>query len=392
MRRQLACALCVVAAAFIVASCSSSNPSSVSGDPTVGSMTPADGATDIGLVQRVEVEFSEALDPATVTDTTLVVTARGVTGFVEYDESSDTVTFTPDTLYAANSWFDVALSGDVTDIEGNAMGQDEASSFQTGVFDCAHLTDYMEPNNSIAQAFPIEIGRTYRSLTGCDSDTDFFEFTLDDTAMVLSQATFKRANDEHCRVYLRRSTGEDYTYSGANVNDGSFLGGFFTLYPGTYYVEMHGHAGYEDWVLYDFGITTSQPCEDDGYEDNDFFDEATPIAPGQHTNLRGCRVDRDYYSFQADAGETITLTFEVQQGGVDTRQIRHLRTYAREPGAVRGLGGSSDHPGRRDGVGHPLCLRPLLVRRVRVRHGCQRGGLAHTGSTKATGGLTCHRN
>jgi methionine-rich copper-binding protein CopC len=335
MKRQMAIALCV-AAAFVVASCSStSNPSSVPADPTVDSMSPADGATDVGLIQRVEIGFSEAIDPATVNGTTLVVTARGVTGSVEYDESSDTVTFTPDTLYAASSWFDVVVSGEVADLEGNLMGQDETSSFQTGVLDCAHLTDYMEPNESIAQAAHIELARTYRTLSGCDSDTDFFEFTLTATAKVLPLAEFKRANDELCYVYIRRYTGEDYGYMGSYVDDDNFLGGSYTLMPGTYYAEVVGTGGYEDYILYDFSVNTTTPCDDDAYEDNDFFDEATPIAPGLHTNLRGCRVDRDYYSFQADAGETITLTFEVQQGGVDTRQygiygpaLENLELYA----------------------------------------------------------------
>jgi hypothetical protein len=322
MRKQLVCVLCVVVAAFVVTSCSStSSPSSVPADPTVESTSPPDGATDVGLVERVEVEFSEALDPATVSDTTLVVTARGVDGFVDYDESSHTVTFTPDTLYAASSWFDVAVSGDVADLDGNALGQDETSSFETGVFDCAHLTDYMEPNDSIGEAAPIELARVYRTLSGCDNDTDFFEFTLEDTVKVLPLARFKRANDEMCYVYIRRYTGEDYGYMGSGVDDGDFLGGSYTLMPGTYYAEVVGQGGYEDYILYDFSVDTTDPCDDDDYEDNDFFDEATPISAGTMEGLLGCRVDRDYYAVHVDAGETITVTVTTHTGGTGTRQV-----------------------------------------------------------------------
>ncbi|MFH1690861.1 MAG: Ig-like domain-containing protein [Candidatus Eisenbacteria bacterium] len=321
MSKLLARALCLAAILFVVASCSStSDPSSVSGDPTVESLSPADGATDVGLVKRIEVEFSEAIDPATVNDTTLVITERGIEGFVEYDESSHTVTFTPDTLYAANSWFDGVVSDDVTDMSGHALAQTEAFSFQTGAFDCAHLTDYMEPNESIAQAAPIELARTYRTLSGCDSDTDFFEFTLTDTAKVLPLARFKRANHEVCFLYIRRYTGGEYGYIGSSVEDGDFIGGGYTLLPGTYYAEVMAQGGYEDYVLYDFSVNTMTPCHDDAYEDNDFFDEATPISPGTSENLRGCTVDKDFYAVHADSGQLITLTVDAHTGGTDTRQ------------------------------------------------------------------------
>jgi len=312
---------CIAAIALTLVSCSSSSdPASVPTNPTVDSISPANGATNVSLVEQVGIEFSEPVDPATVDETTLTVSERGVDGFVDYDESTQTATFTPDTLYAANTWFDVLLSGDIEDLAGEPIGSDVTTSFRTGALECGNLTDHAEPNNSIATATPIEIGRTYRSLTGCDNDTDFFEFTIDETARVHPLASFKRASAENCRLYFRRSADEDYSYWGATTNDGSTLGGYFTFNPGTYYVEVLGHEGYEDWVLYDFSITTSEPCVDDGYEDNDFFGDATPIASGLHTGLRGCRVDRDYYSFHADAGDTITLTFDVQEGGVDTRQ------------------------------------------------------------------------
>jgi len=324
MARRFIFLFCAAALAFALASCSSSSdgPSSVSGDPTVDSTSPADGATDVGLVKRVEIEFTEAMDPTTVDETTLTVAERSIYGFVEYDEATDTATFTPDTLYAPNSWFDVTVSGRIKDLDGDSLGQDETSSFQTGAFDCAHLTDHAEPNNSIAEATPIEIGRTYRSLTGCETDTDLFEFTIDDTLKVFPLAEFKRAN-EWCYVHMKRYTGEDYGFMGGNVEAGDFVGGIYTLMPGTYYVEVADDGGgFEEWILYDLTVTTGDPCNDDAYEDNDFFDEASPITPGLHEDLRGCRVDSDYYSFHVDAGQTITMTVDAHTGGTTTRQYR----------------------------------------------------------------------
>jgi hypothetical protein len=314
-------AVCLVSAVLLVSCSSTSDPVSASSDPTVDSTSPADGATDVGLIDRVEVMFSEAMDPATVRDTSLVVTARGIEGFVEYDDSSHAAIFTPDTLYTAGAWYDVFVSGGISDLEGNALGHAETLSFQAGTLDCAHMQDYAEPNDAIAQATHVEVGEISHTLSGCDGDTDFFEFTLDDTAYVSARVECKRGVDEWCYGYLRRHTGEDYTHTGKHINTGEHMNVGFTLHPGTYYFEFYGQGGYEDYLLYDFTVTTSDPCDDDAYEDNDFFDEATPVTPGSYTDLQTCYVDRDYFAFQVDAGETIAVTVDAHTGGGATRWI-----------------------------------------------------------------------
>jgi hypothetical protein len=311
--RILFLALLSTVALTLVSCSSSSNPSSAGQNPTVEATTPADGATDVGLVQPVEIQFSEALDPATVDESTLVVSARGLTGYVEYDDSSHTASFTPDTLYAENSSFDVTVSGDIKDLAGNAIGSDVTTSFQTGAFDCAHLEDSMEPNDSIEQAAPVEMGRTYHTLTGCGDDSDFFKFTLASAAEIHCVARYKQSAGQRSYIYFLRHTGEDYDYVGADINDGDLLETYYTFLPGTYYLEIAGDPGYTDWVLYDLSVAETAPCPDDAYEDNDFLDEATPIVPGIYEDLRGCNADRDYYSFHVDSGQTITFSVEVQE-------------------------------------------------------------------------------
>ena len=60
--------------------------------------------------------------------------------------------------------------------------------------------------------------------------------------------------------------------------------------------------------VYFFGVGDGEPCADDAYEDNDFLDEAQPIAIGLTTDLTGCYLDADYYTFEVEAGQTVTLT------------------------------------------------------------------------------------
>ena len=316
--RLIAAMLALATCAFLI-SCSSTSGPSEPADPTVVSVSPADGATDVGLVEQIVIRLSEDMDAATINDTTLVVTARGLEGWVEYDEDERAATFTPDTLYAAESWFDVVVSDGMTDDDGNPLGAPETLSFQTGVFDCAHLDDHMEPNDSIGDAVSVELYRTYRTLTGCGSDTDFYRFTLQETAKILPLAEFKHADNELCYVYIRRADGGDYSYIGSRTDTGDFIGGSSTLLPGTYLIEVVGEGGYEGYVVYDFSLDTTDPCEDDTYEDNDFFDEAAPVAPGTLTGLIGCRLDRDYYAVDLNAGERLTATIETVAPTATTR-------------------------------------------------------------------------
>ena len=110
----------------------------------------------------------------------------------------------------------------------------------------------------------------------------------------------------------------------------------FSFNPGTYVLRIFGHDD-PVYVLYDLVLETSAPCEDDEYEDNDFIDEAVPIAPGTITGLRACWLDADFYTFDVVAGQTVTLTATQHQhdGSPDSR----MRIY--DPSGS-GVSGDSD--------------------------------------------------
>lgn len=92
--------------------------------PTINSTSPSDGAINVVLNTKVTVNFSEAIDPDTVTsgsvslnDDTAGTTVAGSRQFV----NPSTVVFSPNADLAANSDHTLTLSGAITDLAGNAL-------------------------------------------------------------------------------------------------------------------------------------------------------------------------------------------------------------------------------------------------------------------------------
>jgi len=107
--------------------------------PTVTSVTPPDGATDVALSTSVKIAFSEAIDAATINGNTVQLkTAAGATvaGAVTYDPATWTATFTPSAALADTSVYTVVVKGStgtdvVRDLAGNALAADFTSIFTT---------------------------------------------------------------------------------------------------------------------------------------------------------------------------------------------------------------------------------------------------------------------
>ncbi|WDE10118.1 Ig-like domain-containing protein [Thalassomonas haliotis] len=106
--------------------------------PTVQMITPADGASDVSLVNNpVVVTFSESLRPNTVNSATVEFFANGSRLFPSRSLSSDNRTlFINDTL-PANSLITVVLTDGIQDLSGNALSNftsefTSASALDTG--------------------------------------------------------------------------------------------------------------------------------------------------------------------------------------------------------------------------------------------------------------------
>jgi len=328
---------CLLIACLAVVSCSSSDGGPGPGDttpPDVSQMNITDGETGVSLVQRISVTFSEDMDETTIDSTSVLVRGRAPVGYVEYDDATRTATFTPDTLYAAETWHSFVLGGDIADEAGNQIEPD-TTDFETGPMDCAHLDDYMEPNDVCEEAAEFELDRWYRSITMCpDNDEDWYVFTVTETTMVTILNRFEHADNKNWAQYFTRSDDEWYTSTGFSPESGDSADySHFTFHPGTYYLRTTSQT--DSYILADLKLETGEPCQDDQYEDNDFPDEAEPITEGTITGLRACWLDRDFFSIDLQDGEMITVT--VTSGPSDgTRRINFYRPDQSNAGGPTG--------------------------------------------------------
>jgi hypothetical protein len=99
--------------------------------PTVVSVTPGDEAADVELDTKIVIEFSEPLDPKTVTAANIQILdgTSEVAGELVY--AAGKVTFTPADPLALLAPYTVSVTTGVTDEEGAAMLADATSRFTT---------------------------------------------------------------------------------------------------------------------------------------------------------------------------------------------------------------------------------------------------------------------
>ena len=91
--------------------------------PVVESTAPADGATGVALDVQIEVVFSEAMNPDTITADSFAVfdSSTGVAGAVSYISDTNTAIFTPDSQLASYRTYNVNLNNTISDTSGNSL-------------------------------------------------------------------------------------------------------------------------------------------------------------------------------------------------------------------------------------------------------------------------------
>jgi hypothetical protein len=100
--------------------------------PTVQSTVPDNNATGVAVTTTVSATFDEAIDPATVNNTSFFVT-NGVDNVIgTLNVSGSTATFTPSAALADNTVYTATLTA-ATDLAGNPLAADYTWSFTTAV-------------------------------------------------------------------------------------------------------------------------------------------------------------------------------------------------------------------------------------------------------------------
>jgi len=104
--------------------------------PTVTATSPANGATGVVATVGPTATFSEPIDPATVSATTITLTDQAtsgaVTGSVSYDATSRVATFSPGAALGAGKTYLVRVKGGasgVKDLAGNPLAADVTWTF-----------------------------------------------------------------------------------------------------------------------------------------------------------------------------------------------------------------------------------------------------------------------
>ena len=113
---------CLLASALLVSGCGGSNTTPPPVVPTVTSVTPASGATNVAVNGTVTATFSEAMNSSTLTASTFILTAAGgaaVTGTVSY--SNSVATLTPSASLAYSTQYTATVTTGAQSSSGTAL-------------------------------------------------------------------------------------------------------------------------------------------------------------------------------------------------------------------------------------------------------------------------------
>jgi glucose/arabinose dehydrogenase len=118
--------------------------------PTITAIGPADGATSVASGVNATASFSEAIDPATISGTTMSLVVQGTTtplaASVTYDPTSRTATLDPSASLAASTTYVATVRGGPTgvkDTAGNSLAADRTWSFTTAAAGGTPTTAYL---------------------------------------------------------------------------------------------------------------------------------------------------------------------------------------------------------------------------------------------------------
>ena len=109
------------------------------GPPSVTSVSPVAGATDVGVRSAVIARFSQAMDPATITSSSFQLTRSDgttVPAAVTYDAAASTATLTPSAPLAGGSAYIARLTTAIRSDRGVALTSEQQWTFTTTACPC----------------------------------------------------------------------------------------------------------------------------------------------------------------------------------------------------------------------------------------------------------------
>ena len=135
--------------------------------PRVTSSTPSANSTGISTTAAIQVQFSKAIDPVSITPTTFQVypynTSIPVAGTVSTTAHGQTVTFTPTQALDSLTFYYVSLTTGITDMEGQPLTGSASFFFTTaqGTTSLAPVIGLVNPSSTGTVGTSISIDGTY---------------------------------------------------------------------------------------------------------------------------------------------------------------------------------------------------------------------------------------
>ncbi len=131
--------------------------------PTVVSVTPANGSSGEPVTRTIAIVFSEAVNPATISASTVEVSAGGalLSGNRVLNGTGSQLTFTPSTVYPDFATVNVKVKTGVKDLSGKALIAEFVSSFTTQDTTPPSLTSLSPAHNALNVALESVIRAQY---------------------------------------------------------------------------------------------------------------------------------------------------------------------------------------------------------------------------------------
>jgi methionine-rich copper-binding protein CopC len=132
--------------------------------PAVIGQSPADGATGVARNATVTATFSRAMDPASLTTSTVTLTPAGgsaVPATVAYDGASKTVTLTPSSPLAYSTVYTAKVSTGATASDGTPMASASTWQFTTLAATPLNVTGTNPANNATGVAATANVRATF---------------------------------------------------------------------------------------------------------------------------------------------------------------------------------------------------------------------------------------
>jgi hypothetical protein len=260
-----------------------------------------------GQLVRLAIEFTHALS-----DLGLALYRLNADGTITYRAGADTLT--DDEYINYRTFEDGTYVARVYQSRGTVVATYDLSLSIEGD---ACVPDELEPNDSSLAPAEITDG-TYRDLTLCPGEDDWYSFDVESGQLVALSIDFTHAeSDLGLYLYRLNADGTLIYRAGSDTLTDHETVRYRSFDAGTYVARVYLSRGAS---LADYDLTFAiegDPCPADGFEPNDAAADAAPIAEGLHEDLTLCVADDDWYSIEVSNGQLVDLDLTFSHAASD---------------------------------------------------------------------------